>query len=520
MGSLTFSSDGALLISGDWGGTVKFWDIQTGGVIRTLDGHTDIVDSVSISPDNSIIASGSRDETIRLWDSGTGECCHTIHWHSGHVNSVCFSPTNSQLFISASSNGTIQQWDIKGHQIGLTYKGCHVTFSPDGSCFVSRWEEATVIQNTGSGVVANLEVSGKNPRNCCFSLDGKFVAGSISEIVYVWDITNSDPHLIGTFIGHDEGVWSLAFSSSHISSASGHSMKLWQFSTSLTEPGTTCSESTPLAPAPVELVSLQTNDGIAISVDSTGMVRSWDTSTGLCKATFQAPAPNLRNHDLIGVQLVHDRMVLVWFDREYCLQIWDSKKGHLSAKHVHWAHWIMAPRISGDGSKVFLPIDNSIQVFSVQTGEAAGQVWLKGDTGIDYGALPDYDPVMVDGSRVWVHFKDSQTLGWDFGILGSAPIPLFNVPPDSPHLVLNIKQKHANPYRIKDGVTNNDIFQLSGIYANPIDAQWDGQHLVASYRSGEVVILGFNHMLPHQREILCWPSHHCRGLHRLKSRKR
>ena len=72
--SLTFSSDGTLLVSGSADTTVKLWDVQTGGIIKTLYGHTDIVFSVSISVDNTIIASGSRDKTICLRNVETGDC--------------------------------------------------------------------------------------------------------------------------------------------------------------------------------------------------------------------------------------------------------------------------------------------------------------------------------------------------------------------------------------------------------------------------------------------------------------
>ena len=181
---------------------------------------------------------------------------------------------------------------------------------------------------------------------------------------------------------------------------------------------------------------------------------------------------------------------------------------------AQWKSWVAAPKISGDGSKAFLLIDNSIQAWSIWKGELVGEVELEDDVGIEGRGELYYHPLIVDGSRVWVHFKDSQTKGWDFGTSGSAPIPLSNMTQDTSHLELNIKWNHANPYRIKDRVTDNDIFQLSGRYANPTDAQWDGQHLVAGYWSGEVLILDFTHMLPQQRQAVCWPSHNCNYWHK------
>ena len=52
--------------------------------------------------------------------------------------------------------------------------------------------------------------------------------------------------------------------------------------------------------------------------------------------------------------------------------------------------------------------------------------------------------------------------------------------------------------RIKDTVTGNVVFQLSGRFAKPIDLQWDGQYLVAGYESGEVLIVDFIHTLPNR----------------------
>ena len=68
--SLTFSPDGTSLVSGSNGSnnrTTKFWNIQTGGVVRTFKGHTEPVNSVSISPDCTTLASGSHG-TIFLWN--------------------------------------------------------------------------------------------------------------------------------------------------------------------------------------------------------------------------------------------------------------------------------------------------------------------------------------------------------------------------------------------------------------------------------------------------------------------
>ena len=501
--SVTFSSDGTLLASGDCSGAIKLWDIQTGGVVRTLDGQAWGIVSISISPDHTMIASGSWDKTIRLWNTWTGECSCVINGHNDKVNSVHFSPTNSQLLIAASENGIVQQWDVNGHQIGPAYKGKGVVFSFDGTHF-AVWklgESYVMVRKSDSGaVIAEIKIPSKVCCCCQFSPDGKYVACGVESNIYIWDITSSAPHHVETFIGHTGRVMSITFSSSLTSSSDDQSIKFWQSSAALIDPLAASLQSTPPALAPILSVSLQTNDGIAILVDSAGVVRSWDILTGLCKATFQAPAQmDPRNGPWWGVQLIDDRLILVWHIGGYHLHIWDSKKGGPpQVVNVQWKSFIMPPKISGDGSKAFLLIDGSIRAFSVHTGEVVGEVGLEGDLVSEGGKWLCRDPLIVDGSRVWVHFKDSQIQGWDFGISNSTPIPLSNRCPDGPHLEFSIRKRETNQYRIKDKVTGNDVFQLSGRYADPNDLQWGGGYLVAGYGSGEVVILDFHHILPQQ----------------------
>ena len=90
--SVAFSSDGKSLVSGSNDNTVKLWDVQTGGVVKTF--HSDDYQflSVSISADCTRIASGSY-RKIHLWDIQTGEC-HWIMEQQDEVKHVSFSPTD------------------------------------------------------------------------------------------------------------------------------------------------------------------------------------------------------------------------------------------------------------------------------------------------------------------------------------------------------------------------------------------------------------------------------------------
>jgi len=482
--SLAFSLDGTFLVSGSGDNTIKLWDVQTGGVVKTFCGHTKIVLSVSISVDNTTIASGSADETICLWNIETGEH-QVIKGYTDKVKTVSFSPTNPQLLLSASWDCTVQKWGIDGCQIGPSIPGSHVAFSPDGTQFASCNGLAVTIWNTDSGeTVAEFHLTNAKPYHCCFSPDGRFIACAAGHTIYLWDTTGPDPHLIKTLVGHTDEITSLVFSSSFTltSASEDESIKFWEIG---------ASSANPVVPhsAPIRAVSLQAKDGLAFSVDSAGVVRTWSILTGFCKESFETQAKDIGVGD---IQLLGDRLIIIGYkgdQEEICM--WDAEQGELQT--VGKTFFVpRGLRISGDGSRVFCVDHSDIQAWSIHTGEHTGKIQM-------HSGYPYYlDPLWIDGSKVMVRCEGSSTLGWDSGIPGSTPIKISPTPSDRPNLdfIGSATKSTTDPIGIEDRVTGKVVFQLCGRYAQPSATQWDGQYLIAGYETGEVLILDLCHMLP------------------------
>lgn len=55
---------------------IVLWDLGSAQVIKKMRGHTDVINSLSFSSDGNVLVSGSADKTVRLWsvkDAETGE---------------------------------------------------------------------------------------------------------------------------------------------------------------------------------------------------------------------------------------------------------------------------------------------------------------------------------------------------------------------------------------------------------------------------------------------------------------
>ena len=462
---IAFSSDGPSLVSGSDDKTIKLWDVQTGNVVQTFFSHIEGVKSVSISVDCTTIASGHHDNTICLWDTQTGECYHKTQ-HQRTVSYVVFSHEDPQHLISISDQ-KVWQWDANGCQIRSPFDGTHVTFSSDGAQFVSCFKQTITIYDSSIGAVFTEFQVASSAHLCCFSPDNSLVAVAAAETAYCWDITTSKPQLVETFIGHTQNITSVTFSSSTtlITASCDKSVRFWQVRAQPTNIPIIGLKPASLPLAPIKSTTVQSEEGIIITSDYSGMIRAWDMSTGFCKASFQTPAKGPCMRD---TQLVNGRLILVWYANKK-IHVWDGGNGEvLWVVDIPWDN-VEDLKISGDGSRVVGLFAPSIWVWSLQTGDVMGTME------IEYEG-PSVS-LIVSGSKVWAHWLQSNYRGWDFGVSGSTPMELSNISTLSSHnRVWYPKQAEA-----KDSAIRGDVFHLSGESEYPVSMQCDGSYLVAGY---------------------------------------
>ncbi len=184
--TVAFSPDGELIASGSLGHTVKLWDVVTGQLSRTLEGHSNYINSVAFSPDGRHLVSGGGDRTLKLWDVDGGRLLRTLRGHSDHVQAVVFSSDGRQI-LSGSRDKTIKLWDAASGRLlrtlrGHTYAVSAVDFSYDGLRIVSgSWDGSLRLWNSHTGAELMVLHSFEDGSGVAVTPEGYFTASNSGE---------------------------------------------------------------------------------------------------------------------------------------------------------------------------------------------------------------------------------------------------------------------------------------------------------------------------------------------------
>jgi len=146
--SVSIATDGRRAISASSKGSLILWDLELGTAVRDFQGHSQSVDSVVITPDGRYAVSASDDRTLRIWELATGLELRTLSGHSGWVTAVAVT-SDGRRIISASRDGTLRVWSIVSDEASAPREHVSravnaVTIFSDGRYAISASEDRTL----------------------------------------------------------------------------------------------------------------------------------------------------------------------------------------------------------------------------------------------------------------------------------------------------------------------------------------------------------------------------------------
>ncbi len=136
--SIQFNKQGNLLLTSSDDASIKIWDVQTGGCLKTIsvDSNYFPISFASFSFDEKLIIAATQigtDIVVKIFDVSNGNCLKTFRENDYH-GSVVYSPKGNYIAFTQGKN--IKIWDMQDHIRSIVdSEATTVSFfvaSPDG----------------------------------------------------------------------------------------------------------------------------------------------------------------------------------------------------------------------------------------------------------------------------------------------------------------------------------------------------------------------------------------------------
>jgi WD40 repeat protein/serine/threonine protein kinase/DNA-binding XRE family transcriptional regulator len=376
--AVAFHPDNGTVLVGGVTGILITLDLETGEILNTFTGHTEIVLDVAITPNGRYAVSASRDKTLRLWELNRGHVIRQFAAPSELAFEVDLSP-DGRTALSASLDGTVTLWDVETGEMIRRFTDDQpvmaVTYSPDGKTaligtgyrFAQKLEPGHVILwdvETGEEirrfvgqpyVVFDVE----------FSPDGKpAVSSGNGAIAILWDVeTGQEIRRFDDYFVDSpwpgESFWDVEFSpdgSTILASYSYGPIILWDVETG-EEIG--------------QLVGHVDSGatGITVSADGQRVVSGgWDTQAILWDMQTGSIIRRFTNHvGPVGqVQFTPDERLMLGGSGDGTNSLWDVETGEVVRRYGNG--FVIMPVFNADGSQALVGLhDGAVELWRMDT---------------------------------------------------------------------------------------------------------------------------------------------------------
>jgi AmmeMemoRadiSam system protein B len=367
---MAMTSDGRWAVSTSHDKTLKVWDLVSGKLLRTLEGHTGWVNGVAVTQNGRWAVSASADKTLKVWDLGSGKLVRTLEGHTGEVKSAAVT-SDGRWAVSASSDRTLKVWDLVSGKLLRTLE-VHTEFvtgvavTSDGRWAVSASSDRTLkVWDLVSGKLhRTLEVHTEFVTGVAVTSDGRWaVSASSDRTLKVWDLGREK--LPRTLEGHTWGVTGVAVTSD------GRWAVSWSYDTTLKVWDLVSGKLLRALEGHTHEVTgvAVTSDGRwAVSASSDRTLKVWDLVSGKLPRILKG-----HTDGVTGVAVTSDALLAVSVSRDETLKVWDLGSGKLVRTLEGHRVGVAGVAITADGRlAVSASSDKTLKVFDLGSGKLVG----------------------------------------------------------------------------------------------------------------------------------------------------
>jgi WD40 repeat protein len=109
--AVAFLPDGRSALSASFDGTLRVWEVSSGKELRRMNHGSGVYHAALSADGKRALSAGFHDRMVRLWDVKTGKLLRTLDGHVWAVLGVAFSP-DGRGALSSDSVTTVRHWKL------------------------------------------------------------------------------------------------------------------------------------------------------------------------------------------------------------------------------------------------------------------------------------------------------------------------------------------------------------------------------------------------------------------------
>ena len=396
---------------------------ESRAIVRVLTGHTRPISAVSQTNDGRVI-SASADGSMRIWDLRGATETKLLTGHAGAIRGVVI--THDGRVVSASVDKTLRLWTLnaaaapvvlKGHDDAVNAVAAvadHIVISASDDRTLRMWDLGTgrpyAVLRGHEDVVRHLAVTADGRRAVSASGDWRK-----DWKVRVWDLESASP--IAVLAGHTGSVRAIAFSEDdHVVSASNDgTVRLWDLDAASTV-------AVLEGPRSVTAFTLLPH-GILVSGSTDGTLRVWDLETA-------AQVALLAGHGRkVNALAVLDEYTIVSASDDRTLRIWDLNAHREIAALAGHDDAVTAVAVTTSNQVISASDDCTLRIWDLEAGTTEKGGHDEEVVGVAFAEKGDVVSASSDGTlRVWERERGDELAvldtfaadaGFPVGVLGA-----------------------------------------------------------------------------------------------------